>query len=292
MMQMGWLDKLKQGMKKTAEKFSGVKAADTESLEEALILADLGVKTAHDLVEAVKKEKTEFRKEKLSRLLIQKLTPIARPLYIQKSDEPFIILMTGVNGAGKTTTIGKMASQYREQGFSVAMIAADTFRAGAPGQLQKWAERTDSAFYMGAPGEDPAALVYKSLEELKKNPTDIVFIDTAGRLQNKMDLMQELAKIRRVIQKHYINSPQETILVLDGTSGQNILSQVKLFGESCPLTGLIMTKLDGSAKGGVLVALADTFKLPVYALGVGEGIHDLNAFSATDYVSALLENIK
>ena len=289
---MGWLDKLKQGMKKTAAKLSGVSGADTESLEEALILADLGVKTTHELIEAVKREKPEVIKEKLSELLIQKLDPIAKPLEIKKTDIPFIILMTGVNGAGKTTTIGKLASQYQEQGFSVAMIAADTFRAGASEQLQKWAERIQCPVYIGGPNEDPAALVYKSLETLKGKPTDIVFIDTAGRLQNKTDLMQELNKIRRVIQKHYSEAPQETILVLDGTSGQNILSQVKLFGETCPLTGLIMTKLDGSAKGGVLVALADTFKLPVYALGVGEGLQDLNAFTASDYVNALLENVK
>ena len=289
---MGWLDKLKQGMKKTAAKLSGVSTTDLESLEEALILADIGVQTAHDLTEAIKKEKSEKVKEKLFEILVQKLTPIAKPLEVRKSDIPFIILMTGVNGAGKTTTIGKLAHQYKSQGYSVAMIAADTFRAGASEQLQRWAERTQSPIFVGAENEDPAALVYKSLETIKKNPVDIVFIDTAGRLQNKTGLMQELAKIRRIIQKHYENAPQETILVLDGTSGQNILSQVKLFKEACPLTGLIMTKLDGSAKGGVLVALADTFKLPVYALGVGEGIEDLNAFTANDYVQALLENVK
>ena len=289
---MGWLDKLKQGMKKTAAKLSGVSTTDLESLEEALILADIGVQTAHDLTEAIKKEKSEKVKEKLFEILVQKLTPIAKPLEVRKSDIPFIILMTGVNGAGKTTTIGKLAHQYKSQGYSVAMIAADTFRAGASEQLQRWAERTQSPIFVGAENEDPAALVYKSLETIRKNPVDIVFIDTAGRLQNKTGLMQELAKIRRIIQKHYENAPQETILVLDGTSGQNILSQVKLFKEACPLTGLIMTKLDGSAKGGVLVALADTFKLPVYALGVGERIEDLNAFTANDYVHALLENVK
>ena len=289
---MGWLDKLKQGMKKTAARLSGVSGADLDSLEEALILADVGVKTAHELTESVRKEKPEKLKEKLSEILIQKLSPIAKPMEIKKSDTPFIVLMTGVNGAGKTTTIGKMAHQYKSQGYTVAMIAADTFRAGASEQLQRWAECTKSSIFVGAPNEDPAALVYKSLEEIKKNPVDIVFIDTAGRLQNKAGLMQELAKIRRIIQKHYEGAPQETILVLDGTSGQNILSQVKLFLEACPLTGLIMTKLDGSAKGGVLVALADTFKLPVYALGIGEGIDDLNTFAASDYVQALLENVK
>ena len=289
---MGWLDKLKLGMKKTAGRFSSVTGTDLDSLEEALILADVGVKTAYELKESVKKEKPEKVKEKLSEILVQKLVPIARPLEIKKSNIPFIVLMTGVNGAGKTTTIGKLAHQYKGQGFSVAMIAADTFRAGASEQLQKWAERSDSPIFIGTENEDPATLVYKSLEMIKKNPVDIVFIDTAGRLQNKTDLMHELSKIYRIIQKHYENAPQETILVLDGTSGQNILTQVKLFLESCPLTGLIMTKLDGSAKGGVLVALADEFKLPVYALGVGEGIEDLNAFTASDYVDALLENVK
>ena len=289
---MGWLDKLKLGMKKTAARLSGISIADLDSLEEALILADVGVKTAHDLTESVRKEKSEKLKEKLSEILIQKLSPISKPLEIKKSSIPFIILMTGVNGAGKTTTIGKLAHQYKNQGYSVAMIAADTFRAGASEQLQKWAERTKSPIFIGAPNEDPAALVYKSLESIKKNPVNIVFIDTAGRLQNKSGLMQELAKIRRIIQKHYEIAPQETILVLDGTSGQNILSQVKLFQEVCPLTGLIMTKLDGSAKGGVLVALADQFKLPVYALGVGEGVDDLNAFTASDYIQTLLEDVK
>ena len=289
---MGWLDKLKQGMKKTAAKLSGVSLTDMDSLEEALILADVGVQTTRELTDSVKREKPEQIKGRLSQILIQKLTPIAKSLEIKKSDTPFIILMTGVNGAGKTTTIGKLAHQYKKQGFSVAMVAADTFRAGASEQLQKWSERTKAPIFIGQENEDPAALVYKSLETIKKNPVDIVFIDTAGRLQNKLGLMQELAKIRRIIQKHYESAPQETILVLDGTSGQNILSQVKLFQEVCPLTGLIMTKLDGSAKGGVLVALADTFKLPVYALGVGEGIDDLNAFTASDYVDALLENVK
>ena len=289
---MGWLDRLKQGMKKTAARLSGVSSMDLDSLEETLILADMGVKVAHELTEAVQKEKAETVKEKLSEILIQKLASVAKPLEIKKSDVPFIILMTGVNGAGKTTTIGKLAYQYKQQGFSVAMIAADTFRAGASEQLQRWAERTKSSLYTGAANEDPAALVYKSLEAMKKNPMDIVFIDTAGRLQNKSDLMQELAKIRRIIQKHYESAPQETILVLDGTSGQNILSQVKLFQEVCPLTGLVMTKLDGSAKGGILVALADSFRLPIYALGVGEGIEDLNAFTAREYVDALLEDVK
>ena len=289
---MGWLDKLKLGMKKTAARLSGVSSADIDAVEEALILVDVGVANASELSTLLCKEKPENVKEKLSEILIQKLIPVAKPLEIKKSDIPFIVLMTGVNGAGKTTTIGKLAHHYKKQGYSVAMIAADTFRAGAAEQLQKWAERTDCSIYMGSPNEDPAALVYKSLESIKKDPVDIVFIDTAGRLQNKTGLMQELAKICRIIQKHYENAPQETILVLDGTSGQNILSQVKLFQESCPLTGLIMTKLDGSAKGGVLVALADTFKLPVYALGVGEGVEDLNAFKADEYVQALLENVK
>ena len=289
---MGWLDKLKQGMKKTAARFSSVTVADLDSLEEALITTDMGVKMATELTTLLKKEKPESIKQKLCEILIQKLTPVAKALEIKKSDTPFIMLMAGVNGAGKTPTIGKLAHTYKNQGYSVAMIAADTFRAGASEQLQRWAERTKCPVYTGAPNEDPAALVYKSLEDLKKDPVDIVFIDTAGRLQNKTDLMAELSKIRRVIQKHYENAPQETILVLDGTSGQNILSQVKLFGEVTPLTGLIMTKLDGSAKGGVLVALADSFHLPVYALGVGEGVDDLHPFTAPDYVNALLENVK
>ena len=165
---MGWLDKLKLGMKKTASRLSGVNPVDVEALEDALILADVGVKTAHDLAEAVRKEKPEQKKAILAQILIQKLTPIAKPLQVKKSDVPFIILMTGVNGAGKTTTIGKLAHQYQAQGYSVAMIAADTFRAGASEQLKCWAERTGATFFSGAEGEDPAALVFKSLETLKK----------------------------------------------------------------------------------------------------------------------------
>ena len=285
---MRWLDKLKQGLKKTASVLS-FSSMNMDELEEALILSDMGVETTAELVGIVKAEKpktSEEMHEILKRELIRKITPVAKPLTLS-GGKPMVILMVGVNGAGKTTTIGKLAAKYRDEGKSVACVAGDTFRAGAVEQLKKWAEKVGADFYSGTPGCDAAGLIFDAIKSAQKKETDIVFVDTAGRLQNRTDLMDELKKIVRVIHKVDENMPHETILVLDATVGQNALSQVKIFNEICGLTGLIMTKLDGTAKGGVLVALSEA-ALPIYAVGVGEGVEDLNAFSANEYVSSLL----
>ena len=286
---MRWLDKLKQGLKKTAGILS-IGSVDTTELEESLILSDMGVENAMALSDLIRekrpKDVTEMRAI-LREELIKKIKPVAVPLKL-RSNGPTVILMVGINGAGKTTTIGKLAAQYKKEGKSVACIAGDTFRAGAVEQLKKWAERIDADFYCGTEGCDAAGLIFDALKKSIEKKTDIVFIDTAGRLQNRTDLMDELKKIVRVIGKVDPQMPHETLLVLDATVGQNALSQVKIFNEMCAITGLIMTKLDGTAKGGVLVALADNFHVPIYAIGVGEGIDDLNAFSAEDYVDSLL----
>lgn len=285
---MRWLDKLKQGLKRTANVLS-FSSVDTEELEEALIMADMGVDTATKLVQKVHSQKPETpaqMRQILKQELLEKIEKVARPLILPNT-KPAVVLMIGVNGAGKTTTIGKLAEKYTGEGKSVALVAGDTFRAGAVEQLQKWANKTGSDFYAGSPNCDAAGLIFDAIKSAKEKGTDIVFVDTAGRLQNRTDLMDELKKIVRVIQKADAAMPHETILVLDATVGQNALSQVKTFHEMCSLTGLIMTKLDGTAKGGVLVALSET-NLPIYAVGVGEQAEDLNAFSAQEYVESLL----
>lgn len=285
---MRWLDKLKQGLKRTANVLS-FSSVDTEELEEALIMADMGVDTATKLVQKVHAQKPETpaqMRQILKQELLEKIEKVARPLILPNT-KPAVVLMIGVNGAGKTTTIGKLAEKYTSEGKSVALVAGDTFRAGAVEQLQKWANKTGSDFYSGSPNCDAAGLIFDAIKSAKEKGTDIVFVDTAGRLQNRTDLMDELKKIVRVIQKADAAMPHETILVLDATVGQNALSQVKTFHEMCALTGLIMTKLDGTAKGGVLVALSET-NLPIYAVGVGEQADDLNAFSAQEYVESLL----
>ena len=285
---MRWLDKLKQGLKKTASVLS-LTTLDTEALEEALILADVGVETAGELVQLIKAAKPSTPTEMqqiLKHALTQKVTPIAKPLILPKT-KPAVILMIGVNGAGKTTTIGKLAAKYRAEGKSVACVAGDTFRAGAIEQLKTWAQKVNADFYATTQGCDAAGLIFDAIKSAQSKGTDIVFIDTAGRLQNRTDLMDELKKIVRVIHKIDETMPHETILVLDATVGQNALSQVKTFKEICGVTGLIMTKLDGTAKGGILVALSKE-NLPIYAIGMGEGIEDLNTFSAEEYSASLL----
>ncbi len=286
---MRWLDKLKKGLQKTARVFS-FKSLNLDDLEETLLMADVGVKLSDEILKEVHAEKPkdiDKMRQILRQIFIEKLQPVVSPLVL-KDCQPCVILMIGVNGAGKTTSIGKLAQRYINQGKSVAVVAADTFRAGAVEQLKKWAEKTGADFYSGDQGCDAAGLIYDALNSAKKKKTDVVFVDTAGRLQNRSDLMDELKKINRVIHKVDESMPHECILVLDATVGQNALSQVKIFNETTPLTGLIMTKLDGTAKGGVLVALADQFKLPVYAIGVGESADDLNPFSAEEYVDSLL----
>ena len=287
---MRWLDKLKAGMKKTAVVLN-LKSVNADDLEEALIRADMGVQVTEEILKNVQAKHPiipEEIKKYLRDELVAKLDPVAKSLEIS-NHRPFVVLMIGVNGAGKTTTIGKLAHFYKSQGKKVACVAADTFRAGAVEQLQQWARRVDIHVYVGKENADAAGLVYDSLKDAKEKGVDILFIDTAGRLQNRSDLMDELKKIIRVMQKLDGSAPHATLLVLDATVGQNALSQVKTFSEQGGVSGLIMTKLDGTAKGGVLLALADQFHLPIYAIGVGEGIDDLQPFSATEFVDAILD---
>lgn len=285
---MRWLDKLKNGLKKTASVLS-FHSVDLEEIEEALLLSDMGLETTQELIQQIQQKKPQTLEETtalLRQLLLEKITPIARPLSLPDV-RPAVILMIGVNGAGKTTTIGKLAATYKAQGKSVACIAGDTFRAGATEQLKRWADAVGADFYGTTQGCDAAGFIFDALKSAQAKGTDVVLIDTAGRLQNKVDLMGELEKIIRVIRKIDDKMPHETLLVLDATVGQNALSQVKTFKQICPVSGLIMTKLDGTAKGGILVALAQ-FNIPIYAIGVGESTEDLNAFSAEDYVASIL----
>lgn len=290
---MSWLDKLKNGMQKTARlfSFSKIDASSLEEVEEALLMADVGVVTTDEIISAIKKNKAVDANSislVMKEEIISRLSPYARPLEIQKNKKPFIVLMVGVNGAGKTTTIGKMGLFYKSKGYQVSFVAADTFRAGAVDQLKEWGKRNDCVVYSGETGKDAAALIFDSIKAAQKNNDDIIFIDTAGRLQNRQDLMDELKKINRVIQKADETAPHETLLVLDATVGQNALLQVEAFSNITPVSGLIMTKLDGTAKGGILLALTNKFHLPIYAIGVGEKISDLSPFTAEEYADSLL----
>ncbi len=300
----GWWKRLTSGLSKTTSALSeGITALFTkrkldqaaiDELEELLITADLGPQLAARLVADFAKNRfgkdvtDQEVREALAAQITELLAPIAKPLTLDPALHPAVVLMVGVNGAGKTTTIGKLALKWKSEGKKVLLVAADTFRAAAVAQLTTWAERAGVEILTGAEGADPAALAYKGLEKAKAEGFDIVLIDTAGRLQNKSGLMEELAKIVRVLKKVDAATPHATLLVLDATSGQNAHSQVKIFGEMVQVSGLILTKLDGSAKGGVLVALAQQHGLPVHAIGVGEGIDDLRAFTPTEFARALM----
>ena len=263
-----------------------------ESLEELLITADMGVETA--LKVSANMAEGRFGKklgvDEIKALLAEEvkaiLEPVARPmpLYAKK---PQVVLVVGVNGSGKTTTIGKLASQFKAANKSVVIAACDTFRAAAVEQLQVWGERAGVPVLTAPEGTDPASLAYDAMVRAEADGADLLMIDTAGRLQNRADLMEELAKIVRVIRKKDPDAPHNTLLVLDATTGQNALSQVKVFTEIADVSGLVMTKLDGTAKGGVLVALADKYGLPIHAIGVGETIEDLQAFDPDEFASAL-----
>ena len=300
---MSWLKKLTSGLSKTSARVTSslasllgrpsIDAASLEDLEDALITADLGTAAAARLAERVKTHK--FEGEVTAQALAGALAdgiadilePVAVPLKPKTGNSPHVVLLVGVNGSGKTTTAGKLAQHWRQQGMSVMLAAGDTFRAAAIEQLQVWGERTGTEVIAGTQGGDAAALAYQALEAARSKGTDVLIIDTAGRLQNRTELMDELAKVVRVIRKLDETAPHDSVIVLDGTVGQNALSQVSAFREVADITGMIVTKLDGSAKGGVVIALAEQYGLPLHAVGVGEGADDLQPFEARDFANAL-----
>ena len=263
-----------------------------ENLEELLIASDMGVETALKVTARLAEGRLGRRisvreiKHLLAREVAQIIEPVARPMPIY-SKRPQVVLVVGVNGSGKTTTIGKLASQFRAAGKSVVIAAGDTFRAAAVEQLQIWGDRAGVPVMTAPQGSDPASLAFDAMTRAEADGSDLLMIDTAGRLQNRADLMEELAKIVRVIRKKDPQAPHNTLLVLDATTGQNALSQVEIFQKLAAVTGLIMTKLDGTARGGVLVALADRFGLPIHAIGVGEAIDDLAPFDPEEFAAAL-----
>jgi fused signal recognition particle receptor len=263
-----------------------------ESLEEMLIAADMGVDTAlrvsANLAEGRMGKRVSSReiRELLAEEIARIMENVAKPLPIYPK-KPQVVLVVGVNGSGKTTTIGKLASQFRAAGKKVVIAAGDTFRAAAVGQLQVWGERAGVPVLTAPEGADPASLAFDAMTKAESEGADLLMIDTAGRLQNRADLMEELAKIVRVIRKKDESAPHNTLLVLDATTGQNALSQVETFKKLADVSGLVMTKLDGTAKGGVLVALADKFALPIHAIGVGEQIDDLSPFDPEEFAAAL-----
>jgi fused signal recognition particle receptor len=263
-----------------------------EQLEELLIASDMGVETAMRVAANMaqgnlgRRFSTAEIKKLLANEIEQIMMNVAQPLPIYPK-QPQVVLVVGVNGSGKTTTIGKLASQFKEAGKNVVIAAGDTFRAAAVEQLQIWGDRANVPVLVAPEGSDPASLAFDALERAQQDKADLLMIDTAGRLQNRTDLMEELAKIVRVLKKKDPDSPQNTILVLDATTGQNAISQVETFREIAEVSGLIMTKLDGTAKGGVLVALADKFGLPIHAIGVGEQIDDLAPFDPAEFAQAL-----
>jgi fused signal recognition particle receptor len=301
----GWFKRLRSGLSRSSSRLTeGIGAIFTkrklddaalEELEELLIAADLGAATAAKL--AARLADTRFDQEvspdevrgALAGEIAKILDPVAKPLAIDRGRKPHVILVVGVNGSGKTTTIGKLARHYRDQGLSVMLAAGDTFRAAAIEQLQIWGERNGCPVVAGKTGADAAGLAFGALERARAEGADLLLIDTAGRLHNKSNLMAELEKIVRVLRKLDPQTPQDILLVLDATTGQNALSQVQTFKELIAVTGLVVTKLDGSARGGVLVALAERFALPVHAIGVGEGAQDLRPFTPEDFARSLLD---
>ena len=296
---MSWFRKLSDGLKRTTDSIGDVftkkklDRATLDELEELLILADMGAGTAAAIVSELAEGRVDkdIDEAEIKRLLAasisKRLAPYAKPL-ITNTAFPFIVLVVGVNGNGKTTTIGKLAYSLGTQGQKVMMVAADTFRAAAVEQLQKWAERAQCSFVRGEQDADPASVAYAGLEKAIAEKAEVVFIDTAGRLHTKENLMLELGKITKVIRKLLPEAPHAVLQVLDATTGQNALAQVKAFKDVAGVTGLVVTKLDGTAKAGIVVALAEQFKLPIHAIGVGEGAEDLQPFAAEDFAQALV----
>jgi fused signal recognition particle receptor len=299
----GWFSRLKQGLGKTSSKLSdGISgiftkrklSADTlEDLEDILIESDLGLDTAERIITELGKARyqkgidAEDVRAVLKDEVARVLNPVAKPLTVDPANKPHVILVVGVNGTGKTTTIGKIAAQLTREGKAVMMAAGDTFRAAAIDQLKIWGERTGSAVIARDVGSDASGLAYDAVERARAEGADVLLMDTAGRLQNKEGLMDELAKVIRVLRKVDPTAPHDVILVLDATTGQNALSQVEVFRERAGVTGLVMTKLDGTARGGILVAISAKHGLPVHAIGIGEGIDDLQPFDPAEFAQAI-----
>jgi fused signal recognition particle receptor len=266
-----------------------------EELESLLVMADVGVDTTEliiaDLQESLARNELkdlDALRAQLERSLLKILEPVDKPLVIEKRDGPFVILMVGVNGAGKTTTIGKLASRLKDDGYSVMLAAGDTFRAAAVEQLEAWGERNDVPVIAQQSGADPAAVIFDAWQAAKARNIDVLLADTAGRLQNQVGLMDELQKMKRVVARHDESAPHEIMLVLDSSQGQNALVQAEKFHEALGLTGITVTKLDGSAKGGILFAIANRLQVPVRFIGIGEAIDDMQPFQAGEFVGALL----
>jgi len=301
---LGFFARLKQGLTKTRKNLGGGlfdlfrgKQIDDELFEELethLLLADVGVETTMKIIDSLTKsasrkqlKNAEALYELLKIELKKIIEDVSQPLEIPENDGPFVMLMVGVNGVGKTTTIGKLAKQFQAEGKSVMLAAGDTFRAAAVEQLQVWGERNDIPVIAQHTGADSASVIFDAISAAKARKIDILIADTAGRLQNKTHLMEELKKVVRVMKKLDVNAPHEVMLTLDAGTGQNALSQTKLFNEAVGLTGLTLTKLDGTAKGGVIFAVADKHSIPIRYLGVGEGIDDLRPFNSDDFIDAL-----
>jgi fused signal recognition particle receptor len=300
---LNWFQRLRGGLSKSSNAIVGgiagvftkqfLDADQLHDLEDVLIQADLGVPTATAIIDALAGERfargADERgvREVLANEVEKVLGPVARPLEIDLSRKPFVILVVGVNGTGKTTTIGKLAAKLRAEGRSVMLAAGDTFRAAAIEQLQIWGERTGSPVVARQQGADAAGLAFDAMVEARKAETDVLIVDTAGRLQNRAELMAELEKVIRVMRKHDPAAPHAVLLTLDATTGQNALAQVEVFREKAGVTGLVMTKLDGTARGGILVAIAEKYGLPVHFIGVGEKVEDLQPFAARDFARAI-----
>ncbi|HML27850.1 MAG TPA: signal recognition particle-docking protein FtsY [Hyphomicrobium sp.] len=298
-----WFQRLKSGLGKTSSKlttgitdlFSKRKldAETLDDLEDLLIQSDLGLETTSRITAAIGKGRFEkgISAEEVRSVLATEvervLAPVAKPLVIDPSHKPHVIMMVGVNGTGKTTTIGKLATKFRAEGKSVLLAAGDTFRAAAIDQLKVWGERTGCPVVAREVGSDSSGLAFDALKQAQASGADVLLLDTAGRLQNKQVLMEELEKVTRVLKKIDPNAPHDVVLVLDATTGQNALQQVEVFRDRAGVTGLVMTKLDGTARGGILVAIAAKFGLPVHAIGVGESADDLQPFSAQDFAHAI-----
>lgn len=298
-----WLNRMKSGLVKSSEKFAQnlaflagggrIEAGDLESIEEALIAADLGPAVAARIVGRLAEARLAgtIDMERVRQVAADEiaaiLAPLAKPLLVTAFPRPHTILVVGVNGTGKTTTIAKLAHNFQEEDYAVMLAAGDTFRAAAVEQLKVWGSRLGVPVISGREGADAAGLAYTAMQEARASGRDVLLVDTAGRLQNKAGLMDELAKVRRVLGRQQPGAPHDTVLVLDATTGQNALSQIEIFREVAGVTGLVMTKLDGTARGGVLVAAAERYGLPVHAIGVGERLGDLRPFDARAFAEAL-----